>query len=237
MNVLEVLIIGSILIGSLVGFKRGFTKQLISFVGFFVIIILAFILKNNISVYMYENFPFFPLNGILKGVTVLNIIIYEFIAFFLVLGILGIILKVVLMVSGLFESILKLTIILSIPSKILGAIVGMIQGYVMSFILIYLLTLPLFNVSFIKNSSVKDFVLNKTPIISNYVEDSYKIFEEFSTIKEQYVNSTNPKQFNLDTLKLLLKYQVVKVSSIEKLIDKGKVDISRTELYNIVEEE
>lgn len=237
MGVLEILVIGSILIGAIVGFKRGFTKQLISFLGFFVILVLAFILKNNISVYMYENFPFFPFGGLLKGVTVLNIAVYEFIAFFLVLGLLGIVLKVLLMASGVFESILKLTVILSIPSKILGALVGIIQGYVMSFIIIYLLTLPLFNVSFINNSFLKDMILNRTPLLSSYVEESYKVFEEFSTIKEKYNGTSNPKEFNLDTLRLFLKYNLVTVESIEKLIEKGKIDIDKTELYNIVKEE
>ena len=69
---------------------------------------------------MYEKLPFFNFGGIFKGVTVLNILIYELIAFFVVLAVLFVLLRIFTFFSFMIEKILDLTIILGIPSKILG---------------------------------------------------------------------------------------------------------------------
>ncbi len=229
MGIVDIVILILILFGAVMGFKRGFTKQLISFIGFFVIVILAFQFKNVISVFMYENLPFFPFNGYLKGVTVLNIALYEIIAFFLVLAILGIALKVLLFASGIFESALNFTIILGIPSKILGALVGMIEAYVMVFIVLYILTLPFFNIPMLNESRFRNTILNNTPILSGYVDKSMKVMTEFAKLKDKFNDTTDTNQFNLDTLDLFLKYKVVKVKSIDILIEKKKIQINNVE--------
>ena len=64
MNIVDILIIIFILFGALLGFKRGFTRELLSLVGIFLILILSFILKNPISVFLYNNLPFFNFGGI-----------------------------------------------------------------------------------------------------------------------------------------------------------------------------
>ena len=99
MNIIDVLIILLILFGGFVGLKRGFTKELLSFVGFVLILVIAFILKNPISSFLYENLPFFGFSGSFKGITVLNILIYEVIAFLIVFSILMIIFKVLVLKS------------------------------------------------------------------------------------------------------------------------------------------
>ena len=71
MSILDIIIIIFILLGALVGFKRGFTRELVEAVGFFAVVILAYLLKNPLSVFFYEHLPFFKL-GILKGVEILN---------------------------------------------------------------------------------------------------------------------------------------------------------------------
>lgn len=226
MVLFDIIILVVILFGAIIGFKRGFTKQLISFVGLFVIIILAFYFKNYISVFMYENLPFFPFNGFLKGVTVLNIVLYEFIAFFLVLAVLGIILKVLLFASGVFETMLNFTIVLGIPSKILGALVGALESYVMVFIVLYLLSLPVFNATYLDNYKTKDRILNDTPVLSGYVDKSLKVFDEFALLKDSYAGDSDANEFNLQTLDLFLKYKVVTIKSIDLLVAKHKIQIN-----------
>ena len=138
MNIIDFIIILFILSGAIIGFKRGFTRQLVSLVSFFAIIILAFMFKNPVSIFLYEHLPFFKFGGILKGVTVLNIALYELIAFLFMALILTIIFKILTIVTNIFEKILKMTIILSIPSKIAGAIVGIIENYIWIFIVLYM---------------------------------------------------------------------------------------------------
>ena len=85
MNIIDIGIILIIIMGGIVGFKRGFFNQLVSSIGFFVIVVLSFLLKNPLSVFLYEHLPFFKFGGIIKGVTVLNIFLYEIIAFIIIL--------------------------------------------------------------------------------------------------------------------------------------------------------
>lgn len=230
MNIVDLVIIIFILFGAVLGFKRGFTKALVSALGFIIIVVLAFILKNPISVFFYENLPFFPFGGVLKGVTVLNIALYEILAFVVALAILGIVLKVVSVATSIFEKALNATIILGIPSKLAGAVVGLLENYVIIFVVLYICTLPIINLNILNESKFKDKILNNTPVLSSFVGDSMKVVDEFAEIKDKY-NDTNSsaEQFNKEVLDLFLKYDVVKVSSIDKLVEKDKLRINNIE--------
>lgn len=230
MNIIDLVIIIIIAFGAVLGFKRGFTRSLVSAIGFIVITVLAFFLKNPVSVILYENLPFFKFGGILKGVTVLNIVLYEILAFVIVLAILGILLKVLTLVTTVFEKILNATIILGIPSKILGALVGALQFFVIVFVVLYVVSLPVFNAQFINESQLKNKILNNTPILSGFIDDSMKVLDEFAGIKDKYKdNNSNAEEFNKEVLDLFLKYEIVKVESIDVLIEKDKLKINNIE--------
>lgn len=230
MKIVDIVILIIILLGAVIGFKRGFTRSLVSALGFIVIAILAYFLKNPLSILLYENLPFFKFGGILKGVTVLNIALYELLAFVIVLAILGVALKILMVATSLFEKILKMTIILGIPSKIMGAVVGALEAFVIVFISLYALSLPIFNISIVNDSNWKDTILNKTPILSAFSKDTMQVIDEFASIKEKYKdNNKNAEEFNKEVLDLFLKFDVVKVSSIDKLVEKEKLQINNIE--------
>lgn len=229
MNIVDIIIILFILMGAVVGFKRGFTKELVCAVSFFVIIVLSFLLKNPVSIFLYEHLPFFKFGGILKGVTVLNIALYEIIAFLVVMGILTVILNILKKATSIFEKILKFTIILGIPSKILGAIVGLIESFVWVFIVLYILNLPVFHINELDNSKYKDQILEKTPILSELVKDSVGVIKEFSELKTKYEETTSPSEFNRETLDLFLKYDIITVESVDYLVEKDKLKIDNIE--------
>ena len=226
MNIVDVIIIIFLAFGALVGFRRGFTKQLISSVGLIAVVILAFIFKNPVSTLLYENLPFFKFGGIFKGVTVLNILVYEVIAFFLVLAILMIILKILLFISGIFERFLNMTILLGIPSKILGAILGIVENVIIAFIVLYILTLPIFNIKGLEQSKIKNTILTKTPILSTQIDKSIKVIDEFVELKDKYETAVDPVGFNLEALDLLLEYKITTVSSVEKLLEQDKLQMT-----------
>ena len=229
MNIVDVVIILLILMGAVIGFKNGFTKQLVSFFGFLIVIVLSFVLKNGVSVFLYEHLPFFSFWGILKGVTVLNIILYEVIAFLLVFSILMVIFRLVLTATSIFESILKMTIVLGIPSQILGAIVGALEYFLFVFVILYALSLPIFGGTVLNESKLKDKILKSTPILSSFVSKSFNVVEEFKDLKTKYDNSPNVSEFNKEVLELLLKYDVITVKSTDKLISTGKLKIDNVE--------
>lgn len=230
MNIIDLLIIIFILIGAVVGFKRGFTSSLFNFVGVILVVIIAYFLKNPVSEFLMSFCPFFNFGGIIKGVTVLNIAVYEIIAFILVFSLLMIGLKALLMATGILETLLKFTIVLGLPSKILGAIVGLIENYIIVFFVLYILSMPNFlDVGFIKDSTYREPILKNTPILSNVAESTLAVLDEFKGLSDKYTETENSNEFNLETLDLFLKYKVVTVDTVEKLDDSGKIKIEGIE--------
>ncbi|OLA34737.1 MAG: hypothetical protein BHW38_02365 [Firmicutes bacterium CAG:321_26_22] len=225
MNVVDVIIIALLILGGVAGFKAGVIKKLTDFIGMFVVIILAFYLKNYISVIMYENLPFFNFFGLINGIDALNILLYEVIAFLVIFIALLFVLKVVLMLTGLVEKILKATVILSIPSKLLGIVVGVIEMYVYLFLILVIVSLPIFDSSFLKNSKMNNFILNNTPVLSDVSEEIIDIYGDVYNIIDNRKNKTN-EQLNEEILKVLIDKKVVTKESAKKLVDKNKIHIN-----------
>lgn len=225
MNVVDVIIIALLILGGVAGFKAGVIKKLTDFIGMFVVIILAFYLKNYISVIMYENLPFFNFFGLINGIDTLNILLYEVIAFLVIFIALLFVLKVVLMLTGLVEKILKATVILSIPSKLLGIVVGVIEMYVYLFLILVIVSLPIFDSSFLKDSKMNNFILNNTPVLSGVSEEIIDIYGDVYNIIDNRKNKTN-EQLNEEILKVLIDKKVVTKESAKKLVDKNKIHIN-----------
>ena len=225
MNVADIIILIALAFGALAGFKSGVIKKTADFLGTFIIIILAFYLKNDLSVLMYENLPFFSFGGFIKGVEAINILLYEIIAFLIVFAALMFILKIILMVTGLIEKILKATVILSIPSKLLGIVVGIIESYVYVFLALVVLTLPLFKIPYVRESKIGNFMLNNTPILTGISEEMIDIYSNVYTIVEEKDKKTN-EELNEEVLELLIEKQVISKDSAKNLVDKNKVHIN-----------
>lgn len=225
MNIVDIVIIILILFGAIGGFKAGVIKKTTDFVGTFIILVLAFYLKNYLSVIMYENLPFFNLFGIVKGIDSLNILLYEIIAFAVVFIALLFVLKVILMLTGLIEKILKATVILSIPSKLLGIVVGAIESYVYIFIVLVIVTLPIFYAPFVKESKVANFILNETPVLSPVSDEMISLYGDVYDIIDGRKEKTN-EQLNSEILKMFINKEVITKKSAKKLVDQNKIHIS-----------
>lgn len=229
MNIVDVIIIITILFGAIIGFKHGFTKQLVSFIGFIAVVMMSFALKNTVSVWMYEHLPFFNFGGIFKGVSVLNIIVYEVVAFLVVFAILQILLKIVIWLTGIIEKIFDLTIILGVFSKLLGAVVGALEYFVIVFIVLYVLSLPIFDLYILEQSEYKDKILNNTPLLSGYIDKSLVVIDKFVELKDKYEVTGSADEFNLEALDLFLEYKVITVDNVDKLVAKNKLNIDNIE--------
>ena len=225
MNIVDVIIIIFVLIGGFLGFKRGAVKEFVAAIGFFVIVVLAFILKNPLSVFFYENLPFFKFGGIFKGVTVLNIALYELIAFLTVALVLTFIWKLIEHASNLMQKIINMTFILGLPSKIIGFVIGLLEYYILAFIIIYILTIPIFSVKEVIESKNAQFILNETPIVSKFAKSSAGFIGEFIELRDKYEVAESANQFNYETLDLFMKYDIVDVKSVKKLKEKNKIII------------
>lgn len=231
MNIVDIIIILMIILGAIVGFKQGVIKKTTGFLGTFIVVVVAFILKNPLSVLMYENLPFFKFGGLIKGIDVINVLVYELLAFIIVAAALTFILKVLLMVTGLIEKLLKMTIFLSIPSKILGIFVGALEHFIYVFLVLIILNLPLFNISIIKESSFSSKILNNTPLLSSLVKPTVDTYTDVYNVLHNNKNMTEV-EINEKILDLYLENGVVTVDSAQKLIDMNKVYIENTSILD-----
>ena len=129
------------------------------------------------------------------------------------------------MLTGLVEKILKATVILSIPSKLLGIVVGVIEMYVYLFLILVIVSLPIFDSSFLKDSKMNNFILNNTPVLSGVSEEIIDIYGDVYNIIDNRKNKTN-EQLNEEILKVLSDKKVVTKESAKKLVDKNKIHIN-----------
>ena len=229
MNIIDALVVLIIIIFSIVGFKRGFIYSTVQFIGTILVVILSFVFKNYVSIILYENLPFLKFNGFFKNISVINILFYEIIAFLITLIVLGILFKIIAKISKIIEKILKATIILSIPSKIAGALVGIIEGYVISFVLLYVFSLSIFNIKEIQDSKYRDSILNDTPILTTISNDALVMIKDYEDLKLKYEEGEDAETFNLESLDLFLKYKIISIESVDKLIEKNKFQINNIE--------
>lgn len=211
MNVADIIIIIFILLTGIVGAKRGVFKELVFCIGTILVFYLAYKLKDPIGNFFLLRFPMFDFPNLFKGVITLNILLYQLLAFVLVLALLLVVFEIILSVTGLFEKILKITIILGIPSKILGFIAGLIEGYVIAFIILFFLTQPAFSFDTFINSKCANKILTSSPILTDITRSTVETFQDIYSLKdEKNVNELNKKTLDIMLDKGVVSYDVVK---------------------------
>ena len=229
MSIIDICIIIFVLFGGYLGYKQGLITTLVNLIGYILIIILSFTFKDPVSEFLMLHLPFFDFFGLIKGVSVINIAVYEIMAFGLVFSILTIALKIVLMATGILERLVSVFGLLNLPFKIIAFFIGLLRNYVIVFAVLFILSLPNFaDNNFIKNSSLKHEILENTPVLTNFAENSLKVFNEFALLKEKYSESET-NEFNYETLELFLRYDVIDTELVKKLVDSDKLHIKGVE--------
>lgn len=223
MTIIDIIILIFLAFGFLIGFKRGFTKQLVSTLGLLLVLIISYLFKNPISSLFYDICPFIKFGGSFEGLTALNIILYEFLAFLIIGSVLLVIFRILLKFTKIFESILNFTIILGIPSKILGGIVGVFENFVYVFILLFFMSIPMFQVPVVNNSYLAPKILESTPILSGVCNKSITLFNDIVVLKKSY-NKEDNKKLNSKIVNMLVDYNYITKDNVNKLIEKGKLD-------------
>lgn len=226
MTIVDSIVILFLLLGAVLGFKKGAIRSLVGLVGTIAVVVIAYYLKNPVADLLYNFCPFFEFSGSWQGLVTLNILLYESIAYIIVFVILYSILSLILKITGIIEKLLTMTIILGIPSKIIGAVLGFLEAVVFSFIILFVLLQ--FNGShiWIKESSVAMSIIDKTPLIGSMVNETYEAIIEISKLDDKYKNSNNLDGYNGEILSIMLKYHVITPETTQKLIDSKKLDFA-----------
>lgn len=225
MNIVDYIIIAITVLFFIKGYTNGIIKEGVSFLGFILVFILAFSLKNPVSIAMYKNLPFFNIGGLLKGISVINILIYEMAAFVLVLSILMILFKLILKLTKLVDKILKMTIILNIPSRILGGILGIVEGVIISFVIVFVMLGINKTRNYVTESKYGEDMLTKIPMVSGLTKPIYKSYNEIITLGKEYKDSDDRDKANKEALDVLLKYKIIDEKNADYLVKTGKIEI------------
>lgn len=229
MNLLDLIILVLFALGLVIGFKRGIIRQALSTFGTIVSTVCAFLFKAPIAKFLCMKCPFFSFNGALKGLSVINLFVYEVIAFLVILAILMSLLQLLIFVSKVLEKIVSLTIIFALPSKIGGAILGLLENYIVVFIILYIISLPIFDISIIRESTLRDKIVNDTPILNNMAKKSIEVGKELANLMDEYSIKQNSDEYNLKALDIFLKYKITSVETVDALSESGKLQVKNIE--------
>lgn len=230
MNLVDLIIIVLLVMGVVVGFKRGLIRQLLSLCGTIIAAVLAFLFKTPLAQLLCEYLPFFSFKGVLAGLSVLNLFVYEVIAFLIILAIFVGLLQVLIFLSNILEKIVSMTIIFALPSKLAGAVFGVLENYIVVFIILYIVSLPFFNIDIIRGSELRDPIVTKTPVLNKLAEKSVEVGTEIANLVDKYKIEEDKNQYNLDTLDVLLKYNITKVETVDRLVEKNKIQLVNIDL-------
>ena len=225
MNVLDIALILFLIMCAIVGFKRGAIKEIVSLVGIIVVFVISFSLKGVIGNVLCKWLPFFNFAGNLEGVKVLNILLYQLIAFLIIYSLLYSIYAIVLKVSGIVQKLVHMTVILWLPSKVIGAIVAALVGYVVAFVVLLGLLIPLSSSDIFQESSFAKYIVYESPVLAASSKDISSSMREIYELGEDLSKGDiSTDEANVRTLDVLLEYDIVSPETARELVLLDKLD-------------
>lgn len=225
MNIFDIAIVLFIAMFAIVGAKHGLIKGVVSLVGIVLVFLIAFYLKDPFGNFLCKYLPFFNFTGELEGLVSINILIYQLIAFIIIIAVLLSIYGLVTSISSLIQKLVNATIILKLPSAIGGFIVGILEGYLFAFLILLFLVLPFQNFKMYTESSLVNAIVYKTPILSDSSSNVTNSIKDIYTVSDKVINkkiSTN--QANLEIIDIMIKYDITTAHTVEQLVILDKLN-------------
>lgn len=225
MNILDIIIVLILIMCAIVGFKRGAIKEIVSLVGIILVFVISFSLKGVLGNLLCKFLPFFDFAGSIEGLTVLNILLYQLIAFLIIYSLLYSVYMIVVKLSGVVQKLVHMTVVLWLPSKVIGAIVAALTGYIVIFAILLVLLIPLKNSSLFAESSIANYIIYESPVLSSSAEGiSSSINEVYQLGEDVSHKRISVNEANLETMDILLKYDIVSPEVARDLVRLDKLD-------------
>lgn len=219
---IDIIIILIVALETYSGYKKGFLESSIKLLGFIGAFVGAYILKSPLSILMYTHLPFFKFEGLFRGMSSLNIVIYEIIAFIVTFILLRIIIKLVAKVLGLVERLLSFIFFIGVPSKILGALVGFVRSIIILYFAIFVFKFGCNFMNISVGESLADDIVN-IPVLKNVFGNVLNSVDEITAMAREYEDTKDKDEFNNKAMDILLKYNVISKDNLQILIDNGKI--------------
>ena len=226
-TVLDIILVLFIILGTYLGVRKGLIKSLVSFVGLITIVIISYTLRTPLANFLIDKLPFFNFGGAFEGLTALNILIYNLVAFIVLFIILYCVLNIVIAITGFIDTLLKFTVIWIIPSKIGGAIVGLLETWIFLFLAMFIFSQFSFSHNIIEDSKVGHFVLYNTPVIGDFLggaSDAAKgIYDEVA--KYNKLEEKDTEALNLKILEIQVNYGLITAEKANELMSINKLGL------------
>lgn len=224
MNVLDIGIILVLLMFAIVGFKQGVIRELFAFLGIILIFYISFLLSGMAGDILCLTLPFVDFMGSLEGMSAINLLLYQGLAFILIFAVLLTVYEIILKVSTSLQKLINMTIILWLPSKLLGAVVGLLKGYILLFAILLVLIIPFGSDKLYEESKFANTIVYNTPVLSNSIGNITKSTKEVYSLVDDVVNQKiNVREANLQTIDILLEHNIIDKQTVKVLVQKGKL--------------
>ena len=219
--IFDLIILVILLTGIVRGFLKGFVTTCVSFVEGLLVVLVAVFLKNPISVFFYKHLPFFGFK-----IQVFNVILYEFLAFLLVIAFLVIILVIINKFIRIIEKLFSILLGIGIPNGIMGAIVSLLQYFCGAYILIFIVFFCSALTGRDIDQSFADKIFYNTPVLKDTILPP---LESCIDIAKTAYNNDNDKVVDYKSLDILLKHKVITPENAKYLVDNNKLKIDGSE--------
>lgn len=230
--IVDIILVLLIALGTFAGFKKGLIKSVVSLVGLVAVVIISYTLRVPLSNFLIDKMPFLSYGGNLIGLTSINVLIYNVLAFIVIFVVLYCILGIVIKITGFIDTLLKLTVIWVIPSKIGGAIVGFLETWVYLFLILFVLIQFGPTNKLVADSKVKDVILNHTPIVGTYLTGAKNAALDIYKSVDEYNNSGTKTMQELDLLILQIEINngLITKEKANELIETGKLSFDNVQI-------
>ena len=225
MKISEIVIIIIILLGALIGFKKGAIKEIFELVGTISIIIIAYLLKGYLASLLIKLLPFFNFKGYV-GLYSINFLIYDVISFIIIFVLLYCILNILINLAGFIDKLINLSVIFALPSKIIGLVLGMVNALVFIFLLCYIAMQIPHTQKYVMESKVSTSILERTPIVNVVCSKGILVGEDvYNKLLSYSFKEEDTQDMNLQIATSVAKYGLVDKTLIQEVINKGKLNL------------
>ena len=105
---------------------------------------------------------------------------------------------------------------------------GAIEAYFYLFIILYVLNLPVVKFDMLDDSKYANFILNNTPVLTGLADKTLQIYHEVYDLIDNRNGKSNAV-INREALELMLENEAISTDSVNKLLEKNKIDVDNTD--------
>ncbi len=201
MFLVDIILLIILVLGILDGVRKGGLKSFVSFFGSILVFFLSWTLKGSLANVLIHSLPQLGGNG------AISVLIYYILSFIILLIVFSIIYNAVLKITNVIEKVMDATIVLGLVSRILGGLFGFVKTYLFMFIVLFIMSI--FNLSFLNNSKVNNYMLEKTPLLAPLIEDAW------TAVKDVY-EANNPEE----AIKTLFEKNIINEKNFNNLMER-----------------